>query len=473
MLHNHDISCSRVFVVGDIMLDQFYYGKVSRISPEAPVPIVKITEIINSLGGAGNVVNNISHLGASALLLSITGNDQNRSILEELLNKRSIPHSLFTTSYPTVTKVRVIGEHQQVVRLDLEEELEYDDALRKQFLQKIDELMPQSKSVVISDYGKNVCTPDICQYTIQKAASRKIPVIVDPKGDNWEKYRGATMITPNVKELGTVSGKAISNEDPPIEKYGTDVLKKYDLDHLLVTRSEKGMTLISKDEVRHIPTKAKEVLDVTGAGDTVVATMAVCLAAGIDVYTSTKISNIAAGIVVSKFGTSPIEFYELYHAANTIENSKLVTLDILHGIVQNAREKKKTIVFTNGCFDILHKGHTYYLKEAKKLGDILIVGLNSDSSVKKLKGDGRPVNSENDRAELLTSLESVDYVVLFSEETPRKLIETIRPDYLVKGGDYKPDEIAGHEFSKNVVIIPFLDGYSSSGYINSMKPKGR
>jgi len=473
MLHNHDLSGSKVFVVGDIMLDQFYYGKVSRISPEAPVPIVKITEIIHSLGGAGNVVNNISHLGAYARLLSITGNDQNRSILEELLKKRAIPYSLFTAVYPTVTKIRVIGEHQQVVRLDLEEELEYDDALREKFFLKIDECIMQSESVVISDYGKNVCSPEICQHTIKKAVSRKIPVIVDPKGDNWEKYRGATMITPNVKELGAVAGKDMLNEDSPVETYGTATLKKYDLDHLLVTRSEKGMTLISKDAVRHIPTKAKEVLDVTGAGDTVVATMAVCLAAGIDMYTSTKISNIAAGIVVSKFGTSPIEFYELYHAVNTIENAKLVTLDILHGIVNNAREKKKTIVFTNGCFDILHKGHTYYLKEAKKLGDILIVGLNSDSSVKQLKGDGRPINSENDRAELLTSLESVDYVILFSENTPRRLIETIRPDFLVKGGDYRPEDVAGHEFSKKVVIIPFLGGYSSTGYINGMKPKGR
>jgi len=465
---NFNFANNKVFVIGDLILDQFYLGKVSRISPEAPVPVVKITEIKNALGGAGNVVNNTSHLGAGSYLLSFAGEDDNRKILEKLLTGREIKYSLYDNGNPTISKIRVIGERQQVVRLDFEEDFKFEEVILNQFKTSIINETETSDSVIISDYGKGVCTPEICQFTINEARTKKIPVIVDPKGTDWGKYRGATMITPNVNELSAVAGYIIPNDDLPIEKIGREILAKYELENLLVTRSEKGMSLITANSIYHIPTNARSVWDVTGAGDTVVAVIAVSLGSGLDVLSSVKLANLAAGITVGKLGTLPIELYELYHAVNSIENSKIVTTEILLHIIKNAREENKVIVFTNGCFDILHKGHAAYLKEAKKLGDILIVGLNSDSSVKILKDEGRPLNNEDDRAYLLTSLEPVDYVTIFSDETPYELIKLIRPDILVKGGDYTPETVVGSEFSGEVVIIPFVDGYSSTKYINKM-----
>jgi D-beta-D-heptose 7-phosphate kinase/D-beta-D-heptose 1-phosphate adenosyltransferase len=467
-MHSIDFAKARVLVIGDVILDQYYLGKVNRISPEAPVPIVKVAKIKHNLGGAGNVVNNMSNLGAESYLLGVAGDDHNRTQLEELLNRENVKYTLIRTPSPTINKVRVVGERQQLLRLDFEDIREIDGKILKSFKQQIKKYFGLLNVIILSDYGKGVCTLDLCQHVIQRAVKDDKIVIVDPAGNDWEKYRDATIITPNVKELATISGKEIPNEDSSIEHYGYKTLKKYNLSYLLVTRSEKGMSLFSRGKVHHIPTEAKEVRDVTGAGDTVVATLAVSLASGIDIINATKIANIAAGIVVSKFGAAPIKYNELHYVINTMENVKVITLDLATRIIGDLKTQKKKIVFTNGCFDILHKGHISYLKETKKLGDILIVGLNSDASVKKLKGANRPYNKQDDRAELLASLEFVDYVIIFEEETPYELIRTLSPDVLVKGGDYREDKVVGREFAGEVVILPFVEGYSTTKYIDTL-----
>jgi len=465
-MHTIDFARARVMVIGDVILDQYYFGKVNRISPEAPVPVVKVNKIRYNLGGAGNVVNNIMHLGAESHLMGIVGSDRNKELLEELLDEENVSYTLIETASPTITKVRVVGELQQLLRLDFEDIKEIDEYIFRSFKEQLAQSIERLHVIVLSDYGKGVCTYELCQNVIQLSQGKNTMTIVDPSGGDWEKYKNATIITPNVKELGIVTGKEIPNEDDPIEHYGMEIVKRYNLEYLLVTRSEKGMSLFSREGVTHIPTVAKEVRDVTGAGDTVVATIAVSLASGIDMLNATRIANLAAGIVVSKFGAAPIEYNELHYVINTVENVKIVTLDLAIRIVSDLLTQNKKIVFTNGCFDILHRGHVSYLKETKKLGDILIVGLNSDSSVKKIKGKQRPHNTQDDRAELLASLEFVDYVIIFDEETPYNLIKALKPDVLVKGGDYTKETVVGREFAGEVVIIPFVEGYSTTKYIH-------
>lgn len=465
-MHTIDFARARVMVIGDVILDQYYFGKVNRISPEAPVPVVKVNRIRYNLGGAGNVVNNIMHLGAESHLMGIVGSDRNKDLLEELLDEKNVNYTLIETSSPTITKVRVVGEHQQLLRLDFEDIKDIDEYIFRSFKEQIAHSIAQLNVIVLSDYGKGVCTYELCQHVIQLSQEQNTMIIVDPAGGDWEKYQNATIITPNVNELGIVSGKEIPNEDDPIERYGMEIVNRYNLEYLLVTRSEKGMSLFSREGVTHIPTEAKEVRDVTGAGDTVVATLAVSLASGIDMLNATRIANLAAGIVVSKFGAAPIAYNELHYVINTVENAKLITLDLAIRIVSDLQSQNKKIVFTNGCFDILHRGHISYLKETKKLGDILIVGLNSDNSVKKIKGKQRPHNTQSDRAELLASLEFVDYVIIFDEETPYNLIRALKPDVLVKGGDYTKKTVVGREFAGEVVIIPFVEGYSTTKYIH-------
>lgn len=468
-MHNFDFTHTKVLVVGDIMLDRFYMGKVHRISPEAPVPVVRVSTIRNALGGAGNVVNNTSHLGADTTLFSVAGNDPERLILEDLLKARNVDFRLFTGSAPTTSKMRVIGGHQQITRLDIEDDLRYDGTLLEDLCREIGAHMRSTDAIVISDYGKGVCSPELCRCIITEADKHKIHVIVDPKGTDWEKYRGATVITPNVKELSAVCGHDLANTDDVIENAGKQILERYGIEYLLVTRSEMGMSLITDHDVTHIPTEAREVLDVTGAGDTVVSVIAAALGAGKDILAATRLANIAAGITVGKFGTNPIEFYELHHAANSHGSTKIVDIETLIHVLHNAREQKKTVVFTNGCFDILHRGHASYLQEAKRLGDILVVGVNSDDSVRRLKGETRPINNEFDRCSLLSSLESVDYVTVFGEDTPYELIKRIAPDILVKGGDYTVETVVGREFAGRVELIPFVEGYSSTSSINRMK----
>lgn len=460
----------RVLIIGDVMLDTYHIGDVKRISPEAPVPIVRVNRTYSVLGGAANVARNLLGLECFPYIISLLGNDHNGKTMLEMFANLNIKNDLFQTEHPTITKTRVIGNNQQVVRLDFETEIEtLDKEIEYKILHAVEKALPEVDIVVISDYGKGICNDTICQYVISASTLQGKKVIIDPKGKNWQKYRSATIITPNLKELSEVSGIEVKNENEAILDVANNILKKYDLNSLLVTRSEKGMSYIASEASLDIPTEAKEVYDVSGAGDTVVATLAAALAANMPIADAIHLANKAAGIVVGKIGTSPILFKELQAELQTGKtDSKLIPMEQLADTLKQLRSQGRKIVFTNGCFDILHKGHVFYLEKAKNMGDILILGLNSDSSVKRLKGDSRPINNENARATVMSALESVDYVVIFTEDTPLNLIKIVAPDVLVKGGDYEIENIVGREYAKETVTIPFVDGYSTTKTIQSI-----
>ncbi|WP_022854408.1 bifunctional D-glycero-beta-D-manno-heptose-7-phosphate kinase/D-glycero-beta-D-manno-heptose 1-phosphate adenylyltransferase HldE [Thermodesulfatator atlanticus] len=469
MLSDLDFTDVSILVVGDLMLDKYYFGSVNRISPEAPVPIVEVNSSKYTLGGAGNVLNNIINIKAKAYVVGTIGRDPNREILKQLLEERKVNYYLLERDLPTITKVRVIAGHQQVVRIDFEEIKFLDNKESKKIEQYILSIIDKVNCLVVSDYGKGVICPELSRFIIELAYEKDFPVVVDPKGKNWSKYKGATIVTPNLKELSDVLNVEVKNEDGEIEKYGKEVRKKYNLKYLLVTRSEKGMSLIAEDKVYHISSEAKEVYDVSGAGDTVVATLATAMSAGFSILNAVKLANTAAGIVVSKIGTAPITLEELKEALRGYKNKKVKSLKELIHELKILRNEGKRIVFTNGCFDILHRGHIEYLREAKTFGDILIVGFNSDNSIKKIKGKDRPINKQEDRAELLASLEFVDYVVIFDEETPYNLIKNIKPDVLVKGGDYRIEEVVGREFAKETVLVSFIKDYSTTRIIEKIR----
>ena len=458
---------SKVLVIGDIMLDTYYKGNVKRISPEAPVPVVRVNRRFDTLGGAANVCMNLGNVGCKAFLIGCVGKDHRSDIIAQKLDEIATEHILFPTEYPTINKIRVIGNHQQIVRVDFEEEQmilapEQQDEIN----QIISEKMPSVDCVIISDYGKGFCTEKICQHTINTANKFGKTTIVDPKSSDWKKYEKATIITPNVKEFAEAAGKEVNNNDEEITAASVQLLQKYDFAGLLITRSEKGMSLANKNFIEHIPTEAKEVFDVSGAGDTVVAVLAAGLSAQFSVRESVVLANMAAGIVVGKEGTTPISYEELMlTVAEKSSSSKVIDLEHLLPILQNIRKNKK-IVFTNGVFDVIHKGHIYYLRKAKQLGDLLILGLNADSSVKRIKGEGRPINNEADRAFVLSAFDFVDYIVLFSDDTPHDLIRMVQPDILVKGADYKIEAVVGREFAKETVLIDFQTGYSTTNIIN-------
>lgn len=466
-MSGYDFSGARVLIIGDVMLDRYHFGTVSRISPEAPVPVVNVKKMTQTLGGAGNVANNISHLNAGAVIVGSCGRDTDAHTLKMMLDDIKTSYSFIETDSPTTTKMRVIGDKQQIVRLDFEEVTPLRGELASKTVKAVESELAKCCAVVISDYGKGVCTFEVCEETIRLASNLGLPVIVDPKGNDWRKYAGATTITPNVKELSEAVGRYVENSDEDVVLAARDIIERTRVEYLIVTRSEKGISIVWKNEHLHIPTEAREVFDVSGAGDTVVASLALCLGKGFEISEAVKVANKAAGIVVSKIGTAPVLLSELNSSFD--DSSKIVTRTQLKGYIARARAMKRKLVFTNGCFDILHKGHVTYLRQAAELGDILILGLNSDDSVKRLKGPGRPLNSEEDRAEVLAALEFIDYITVFDEDTPFELIKSIQPDVLVKGGDYRIDDIVGREFAKKTVVIDFVDGYSTTRIIESMK----
>ena len=461
-----------VLIVGDVMLDRYYYGQVSRISPEAPVPVINVVDEKSTLGGAGNVVNNVRGLTANCSLIGSAAKDHDGLILENMFKHINADYNFIDTSMPTISKLRVIGSKQQICRLDFENVKEFTKSIKEEIINTFKNRINNSQIVVISDYGKGICSEEVCSAVINTTIEKNKMVVVDPKGSNWDKYKNATIVTPNVKELSEVVGKNILNTDEEVIKYGKIIREKYNLKYLVVTRSEKGITIIGNNEfVKTIPTEAREVFDVSGAGDTVVACLAVFLGLNMDIEEAVILANHGAGVVVGKLGTAPITLSELEFSAEGIHSSKIIPRNFITDIVSRERRFNKTIVFTNGCFDILHIGHVTYLKKAKSLGDILILGLNSDDSVKRLKGDSRPINSEKDRAGILEALEFIDYIVIFNEDTPYDLIKAIQPDILVKGGDYKAEDVVGREFSKKVEIIDFVDGYSTTNTINKINNK--
>ncbi len=462
---------ANVLVVGDIMLDRYWYGGTNRISPEAPVPIVKVDALEERAGGAANVAMNITSLGGSARLIGFTGIDEPAKVLDEQLTKRNVHCDFVSVStHPTITKLRVLSRNQQLIRIDFEEGFNSVD--HTPILERIESALSTSKVLVLSDYAKGALTA--VQAMIKQAQKANVPILVDPKGTDFERYRGATLLTPNMSEFEAVVG-VCKTEQEIIEK-GYQLIKQYDLKALLVTRSEKGMTLLQLDKpVYHLPTQAKEVFDVTGAGDTVIATLAASLAAGQSLEESCFLANAAAGVVVGKLGTSTVSQVELSNAirARTDDGFGVMTEETLKEEIRKARLRGEKIVMTNGCFDILHAGHVSYLANARKLGDRLIVAVNSDASVKQLKGPSRPINPLMQRMIVLGALDSVDWVVPFEEETPQRLIANILPDVLVKGGDYKPEDIAGGkeviEAGGIVKVLNFEDGCSTTNIIDKIK----
>ncbi|PMJ90075.1 bifunctional D-glycero-beta-D-manno-heptose-7-phosphate kinase/D-glycero-beta-D-manno-heptose 1-phosphate adenylyltransferase HldE [Vibrio sp. 10N.261.55.A7] len=466
-----DYNDSGVLIIGDVMLDRYWYGPTGRISPEAPVPVVKVENNEERPGGAANVAMNIASLGGHAHIIGLTGDDEPAKVLTETLSALKVNCDFVSLpDYPTITKLRVLSRGQQLIRLDFEDKFENTDA--NLILSKMEQALPKSRSVILSDYAKGAL--EHVQQFIQKARTANVPVFIDPKGADFERYRGATLLTPNMSEFEQVVGSVTSDEEL-VEK-GLALIEKYDFEALLVTRSEHGMTLLRRNEEPfHLPTQAQEVYDVTGAGDTVISVLAASVAAGKPLDEACALANAAAGVVVGKLGTSTLSTIELAEAIHGSQDTDfgVITEPALIEAVKQARAKGETVVMTNGCFDILHAGHVSYLNHAAQLGDRLIVAVNTDDSVKRLKGPGRPVNPTDRRMAVLAGLGAVDWVVPFSEDTPQRLISEVLPSLLVKGGDYKPEEIAGGkeviDAGGQVKVLNFEDGCSTTEIIDAIK----
>ena len=458
----------RIAVIGDLMVDRYVFGDVSRISPEAPVPVNRVKQMKEVLGGAANVAANLANLDVHVCVGGVAGQDTHGSLLQDLLDSNGIDKSgvVISNERSTITKMRILGARQQMMRLDFEEEalIRWLTILCQKGLD----------GIVISDYGKGVCTDTLLRQVFDLANQYMIPTIVDPKGAQWNKYDGATFITPNVKELSERVGYSIRNDDDNIVTAAKEALDTNNIQYIIATRSEKGISVIARDgRIWHNPATQQDVFDVSGAGDTVVATMICSIAANLSMRTALHVANGAAGIVVSKVGTYPIHRQELIDLWMSLQEGKsieksLYSWEEMKTLVRQWQDQGDTVVFTNGCFDILHRGHITYLQEAAQLGDRLIIGLNSDASVRRLKGETRPLVEGEDRAYLLSALGCVDGVVLFDEDTPSQLLETIRPNILVKGGDYKVDEVIGREFVDSVQILSFKDGYSTTNVVNKI-----
>ncbi|WP_094751432.1 bifunctional D-glycero-beta-D-manno-heptose-7-phosphate kinase/D-glycero-beta-D-manno-heptose 1-phosphate adenylyltransferase HldE [Psychromonas sp. CD1] len=463
---------AQVLVVGDVMLDRYWQGSTVRISPEAPVPVVKVEKIEERPGGAANVALNVAALGSKVTLIGLVGEDEAAIVLKNGLESVHVITDFVTLAqFPTITKLRVLSRNQQLLRLDFEEG--FHDVDSAPLLKKMQQGLTANVGVVIlSDYNKGSLA-DV-QKMIKLARKYAVPVLVDPKGSDFEKYRGATLLTPNLSEFEAVVG-ACKNAQEIVDK-ARCLIDKLDIDALLVTRSENGMTLIRKGkDPFHLVTQAQEVFDVTGAGDTVISVLATSLAAGSSFEHACTLANAAAGVVVGKMGTSTVNTIEL---ANAVYSQQEIGFGVLNEeqltlAVKLAQHRGEKVIMTNGCFDILHAGHVSYLNSAREQGQRLIVAVNSDASVRVLKGTGRPVNSVDRRMAVLAGLGAVDWVIEFSEKTPQRLIAHLLPDMLVKGGDYKIEEIAGGaEVIANggtVRVLQFEDGCSTSQIIDSIR----
>ena len=463
----------KIAVIGDVMLDRYFYGDVTRISPEAPVPVNRVRRITSVLGGAANVAANLAHLNCKVFIGGVTGQDDNCKHLEKMFAAIGVDYSglLKIEGRSTITKLRIIGATQQMLRLDFEEAEDLEPAQTVRLNAWLATLLDEGlDGIILSDYAKGVCSEDFCQKVIKTANAYGVPILVDPKGAVWDKYSGCDFITPNLKEMSEAAGCIVPNEDRAVEKVADAARQQYGIKNVVVTRSEKGMSLVGKGRVIHEPAAAIDVFDVSGAGDTVAATLLVAIAGKLPLEEAINLANKAAGIVVSKVGTYPVHREELLKeilAAERKIGSHYRPLSKEEAVIlaKTWRAAGEKVVFTNGCFDLLHVGHVTYLEKAAQLGKHLIVGLNSDASVTRLKGAPRPLVSENDRARVLSALGCVDAVVLFPEDTPAAIIAEIKPDVLVKGGDYKVEDVVGREDAKEVRIIDFEEGYSTTNVV--------
>ncbi|MGL9734458.1 MAG: bifunctional D-glycero-beta-D-manno-heptose-7-phosphate kinase/D-glycero-beta-D-manno-heptose 1-phosphate adenylyltransferase HldE [Symbiopectobacterium sp.] len=466
-----DFRQAGVLVVGDVMLDRYWYGPSSRISPEAPVPVVKVDTIEERPGGAANVAMNIAALGANSRLVGLTGIDDAARALSAKLSDVNVKYDFVSVpTHPTITKLRVLSRNQQLIRLDFEEG--FDGVDPQPMLERIAQSLPKIGALVLSDYAKGALAH--VQMMIQTANAAGVPVLIDPKGTDFGRYRGATLLTPNLSEFEAVAGRSKTEEE--LVARGEKMIADFDLSVLLITRSEQGMTLLQPGKAPlNLPTQAQEVYDVTGAGDTVIGVLAAALAAGNSLEDACFLANAAAGVMVGKLGTSTVTPIELENAIRGRDDSGFGAMDEaqMKAAVAQARLRGEKIVMTNGVFDILHAGHVSYLTNARKLGDRLIVAVNSDDSTSRLKGSTRPVNALAQRMAVLSALGAVDWVVPFEEDTPQRLIAGILPDILVKGGDYKPEDIAGSKEvwanGGDVQVLNFEDGCSTTNIINAIK----
>ncbi|MBJ6725936.1 bifunctional D-glycero-beta-D-manno-heptose-7-phosphate kinase/D-glycero-beta-D-manno-heptose 1-phosphate adenylyltransferase HldE [Geomesophilobacter sediminis] len=468
----------RALVIGDLMLDEYLWGKAERISPEAPVQVVDVMREDLRLGGAGNVVNNLAALGCAVSVCGVIGDDDNGALLRRAFEGKNVElDGVFVEpGRRTSKKTRIIAANQQIVRIDRETKSAVTEQSETAILDYLAVAAHRFDVILVSDYLKGVLTPNVLAAVCEAGRVLGKPVVIDPKGNDYRKYRGATLLTPNRKEAEIASGIPITDAES-LDRAAAALLGELELGALLITRSEAGMSLFPREGgAVHIPTVAREVYDVTGAGDTVLSVLSLGLACGLPLADAAWISNVAAGIAVGKLGTSTVSPEEIVAEVGHGHKdsvSKIKNLDVLSHLVAMERERGKKVVFTNGCFDLLHVGHVKYLQKARSFGDVLIVGLNSDASVKRLKGESRPLIVEAERAHILAALDCIDYVVLFEEDTPLRLIEALKPAVLVKGGDYTLDGVVGREVVEasggRVELVEFVDGRSTSRIIDRIR----
>jgi len=466
----------KILVIGDLMIDQYLWGSCERVSPEAPVPIINVTQDSEVLGGAGNVVNNLKKLGAKVDILSVIGDCKTSKELKYLLKEIGVStkHLIKQRKRIVSKKTRIIASQQQVVRYDHEStddiDIQSEDALMNIFVNNINNY----EIILLSDYGKGVLTNKITRKVIHLAKLSNIKVLVDPKGTNYSKYKGAYLLTPNKKEASEATKINIKDKASLLEAI-SQLRSQFELSVSVITMSEQGIAVYD-DQLRVKPTITKEVFDVTGAGDTVLSSLGFAMACSANIDEAIEFANLAAGVVVSKIGSATATLNEIIEHESSLKKSTsdkhIKNFNEIAQLSIELKAKNRKIVFTNGCFDILHLGHIKYLESAKSLGDILILGLNSDRSVKTLKGDGRPINSQDDRSYILAALEVVDYVVIFDEDTPYNLIKLIKPNILVKGNDYKGKKVVGEDLVEELILIEFIEGRSSTKTIEKIK-KGK
>jgi D-beta-D-heptose 7-phosphate kinase/D-beta-D-heptose 1-phosphate adenosyltransferase len=462
-----------ILVIGDLMLDHYLWGSCERISPEAPVQVVDIAKETTVLGGAGNVINNLVTLGANVSVSSVIGDDDNGRELTIMLKSIGVKtDGLFSqNTRKTSKKSRVIAVSQQVLRYDKESKDAISEESVEKILNSLEKTLFLYDAIILSDYGKGVLTSSLCQGVITRANAMNKMVLVDPKGSDYSKYKGAYLLTPNKKEA-SLATKIDINSDEALQNALLKLKNECELGISMITLSEDGIAIYD-EKTKRFPTVAKEVYDVTGAGDTVIASIAFSLSVGLKIEECCKFANLAAGVVVGKIGSATVTLDEIeeYEASlhKSSSDAHIKSFEEIHRIITRCRNSGKKIVFTNGCFDILHVGHVKYLQIAKSFGDILIVGLNSDESVSRLKGPSRPINTAEDRAYILAALEAVDYVVPFTEDTPYELIKMLAPDVLVKGGDYEGKEVVGTEFAGELRLVDFVDGKSTTTTIQKIQ----
>lgn len=476
----------KILCIGDIMLDKFMYGEVERISPEAPVPIFKITKEKTMLGGIGNVIANLSSLKIKTMYIGATGKDESSAIIENYLKDTGCEYSLIQPeNYPTTTKIRMIANNNHLIRADKETELKLDKNQINKFKSFIEKALPKCHIVLVSDYKKGLLTKETTQIIIELCKQYGKKVLIDPKERDFSKYAGADIVKPNLKEFELVSGKKFDISKPDfkqrIAEEAYKVMENQNIDNLLITLSKDGMIFVSSDktkEVWHIPAEAKEVFDVSGAGDTSLAVLGASIAAGVYISDAMKLANLASGIVVGKLGTACVTPSELRTAiieenakGKLTQGLKIITKDEAVDIIKELKSQGKTIGFTNGCFDLLHLGHIHSFANAKKECDYLFVGINSDKSVKKVRGESFPLQDEKTRSYVVASLEFVDYVVLFDEDTALELVKNLNPDVIAKEG-FKIENWPEAQFVQanggKVIELERIEDYSTSAVINKM-----